>query len=56
MFDMTRAALNGMVVATALLLGTLVFTVPSDGDKAKPDVTPIAMPSQQMSKSLQKAL
>ena len=56
MFEITSTAFGGMVLATTLLLGTLVFTAPSEGEAAKSAETTYAMPSQQMSKSLQKAL
>ena len=56
MFDMTSTALGGIVLATALLLGTLVFTAPSEGEAAKSTTTTYVMPSQQMSKSLQRAM
>ena len=56
MFDMTRTAFGGMVLATALLLGTLVFTAPNEGEAAKSTATFNSMPSQQMSKSLQKVM
>ena len=54
MFDMTRAAYSGMVIATALVLATMFIIAPNDGQPSKSVGIHADMPSQQMSKTLRK--